>query len=536
MKIFTICFLVSLIKLFAQTDTVRTKIPEIELPDFVITGQATVEMPQQNKSATELITPLSREFILPKIKVQELKLEGLSDPAKQQPSIIDSSTKYNGRINTFAGFYTLPEIDFYYALKVNQYNFNIGGFLINSLDYEKNSRFFKSNIFLNNSLIIKKENQPPARLNYNTKFDYFRYSNFKSFNADTFNAITNINFGGSFENLLYREFNLTLGGNFDYQKLSKWNFSFVELSAFGILKSSFEHFELTASAQPFIYKVSKNEIIKNTLILSAYGEFYFRKLFKVMNIITRMDYQSEKEDGKQFLAPSVRLGIGLSDFWTLNLFYENKLINKTPVNLWNENPYLNSSSFNYSIERYKNRFGFGTIIYFDRTSNIKIELSNYRGMGKNVFVAEMSSADSGYFYLKKLETKATEINTFLFLDFKNLGSFLVNFKYLNSRLDSTTRQEPHVPKFQFKITYGYKFNNPLSLKLSFLYNSISYGDINLMNEIPPFINFDLGVDYEINKWLNAGIEIKNLLNKKNYQWLNYNQKPIEIVLNLKSRF
>lgn len=533
-KIFIFC-LIGFIELIAQTDTVRSKIPEIELPDFVITGQATVEMPQQNKNATELITPLSKEFILPKIKVQELKLEGLSDPAKQQPSIIDSSTKYNGRIKTAAGLYTLPELDFYYALKVEQYKFNIGGILINSKDYERNSKFFRSNVFTNNTLIIKKEDQPPARLNLNTRFDYFRYSNFKSLSADTFNTITNLNFGGSLENLFYREFNLTLGGNFDYQKLNRWNYSFVELSAFGTLKSSFEHFELTASAQPFIYKISK-EYTKNTLILSAYGELYFRKLFNVMNIITRMDYQSEKEDGKQFLAPSIRLGFGLSDYWTLNLFYENKLLNKTPINLWNENPYLDSSSFNYSIERYKNRFGFGTIIYFDRRSNVKIELSNYSVMGKNVFVASTSPKDSGYFNLQKLETNATEINTFLFLDFNNFGNLLFNFKYINSRLTETTRQEPHVPKLQFKFTYGYKFNNPLSLKLSFLYNSVSYGDKNLVNKIAPFINFDLEGNYEINRWLNAGVEIKNLLNKKNYQWLNYNQKPIEILLYLKSRF
>ncbi len=533
-KIIFFC-LISFIELFAQTDTVRSKIPEIELPDFVITGQATVEMPQQNKNTIELITPLSKEFILPKIKVQELKLEGLSDPAKQQPSIIDSSTKYNGRIKTALGIYTLPELDFYYALKVEQYNFNIGGNLINSRDYEKNSRFFKSNIYANNTLIIKKEDQPPARLNITGQFDYFKYSNFKSFDADTFKTITNFNLKGSFENLFYREFNLTFGGNFDYQKLSKWDFSFAELSAFGVLKSSFEHFELTASAQPMIYKVSK-DFTKNTLILSAYGELYFRKLFKVMNIITRMDYQSEKEDGKQFLAPSVRLGFGLSDYWTLNLFYENKLLNKTPINLWNENPYLDTSSFNYSIERYKNRFGFGTIIYFDRRSNIKFELSNYRVMGKNVFVAGTSPKDSGYFNLQKLETNAIEINTFLFLDFKNFGNLLFNFKYINSKLTETTRQEPHVPKLQLKFTYGYKFINPLSLKLSFLYNSVSYGDKSLKNEVAPLINFDLEGDYEINRWLNAGVEIKNLLNKKNYQWLNYNKRPIEILLNLKSRF
>lgn len=519
--------------LFAQRDTVIQKIPEIELPDFVITGPATVELPRQSKATPELIAPLSKEFILPRIRIQELKLEGLSDPSRQQPSIIDTSVKYSGRIKTVAGIYSLPEAEIFYSGKLKNILLSTGGNFENSRDYEKNSRFLKSNFFLNNSLIIKKEDQPPARLNVGGRFDYFKYSNFKSFSADTFNQITSFNINGSFENLFYREFNLSFGGNFDLQKLSRWDFSFAEISASGTLRSTFEHFELTAGAQPYLYKVSKN-LTENTLILSAYGELYFRRLFNVMNIITRVGYQSEKENGSQFLAPSVRFGFGLSDYWTLTLYYENKLLNKTPIHLWSENPYLDSSAFNYSIERIKNKFGFGTIIYFDRTSNLKFELSRYNVAGKNVF--EYDTVNVGHFNLKKLETEAIEVNTFLFLDLRNYGDLLLNLRYINSRLKLTTRQEPHIPAFQSKLSYGYKFNFPLYLSLSFLYNSISYGDINHKLKIDPYLNFEFLVDYQFLKFLNAGLELKNILNKKNYRWFNYNQKPNDVQLYLKAKF
>jgi len=525
--------LIQTLILFAQRDTVRQKIPEIELPDFVITGQATVELPRQNKATPELIAPLSKEFILPRIKIQELKLEGLSDPSRQQPSIIDTSIKYYGRIKTAAGIYSLPEAEIFYSGRIKSILFSAGGDFENSRDYEKNSKYLKTNFFLNNSLIIKKEDQSPARLNVGGRFDYFKYSNFKSLSADIFNQITNVNISGTFENLFYREFNLSFGGNFDLQNLSRWNFSFAEISAFGTLRSTFEHFELTASAQPYLYKVSKN-LTENTLILSAYGELYFRKLFNLMNIITRMDYQTEKETKSQFLAPSVRFGFGLSDYWTLTLFYENKLLNRTPIHLWNENPYLDSTSFNYSIQRIKNKFGFGTIVYFDRSSNLKFEFSRYNVAGKNVF--EYDTINAGYFNLKKLETEAIELNTFLFVDLKNYGDLLLNLRYLNSRLKVTTRQEPHTPAFQSKLSYGYKFDFPLYLRLSFLYNSVSYGDINHQLKIDPYIDFEFLADYQFLKFLNAGIELKNILNKKNYRWFNYNQKPIDVQLYLKARF
>ncbi len=532
MKKILFFLMVQILYLFAQQDTVRSKIPEIELPDFVITGQATVELPKQNKATPDLISPLSKEFILPRIKIQELKLEGLSDPSRQQPAIIDTTSKYFGRIKTAAGIYSLPSVETFYSRRIQNILFSAGGNFENSRDYEKNSKYFKTNFFLNNSLIIQKENESPARLNVTGQFDYFKYSNFRSLSADTFNHITNVNINGTFENLFYREFNLNFGGNFDFQKISRWDFSFVEISAFGTLRSTFEHFELTASAQPYLYKVSKN-LNENTLILSAYGEMYFRKLFNMMNIITRLDYQTEKENNSQFLAPGVRLGFGLSDYWTLTLFYENKLLNKTPIQLWEENPYLDSASFNYSIERIKNKVGFGTIIYFDRTSNLKFELSRYNVAGKNIF--EVSQTDSGYFKYRKLETEALELNTILFVDLKDYGDLFFNLRYLNSRLKETTRQEPHTPALQTKFSYGYRFNFPLYLRLSFLYNSVSYGDINHKLKIEPYVDLELNADYQLLKFLNGGIELKNIMNKKNYRWFNYNQKPIDFQIYLKAR-
>jgi predicted porin len=119
---------------------------------------------------------------------------------------------------------------------------------------------------------------------------------------------------------------------------------------------------------------------------------------------------------------------------------------------------------------------------------------------------------------------------------KNYGDLLLNLRYLNSRLKVTTRQEPHIPAFQSKLSYGYKFDFPLYLSLSFLYNSVSYGDINHRLKIDPYTELELSADYQFLKFLNAGLELKNILNKKNYRWFNYNQKPFDVQLYLKARF
>lgn len=533
MKRLLIIVTIFVIEAFPQTDTVRSRIPEIELPDFVITGQATVELPQQKKSVPDLITPLSREFILPRIKVQELSLEGLSDPSKQQPSIVDTSLKYFGRAKIGVALYSLPDGSLFFARNIKNYKLSLGGNFNNSRDYEKNSRFFRTNVFMNNSLIVEKEDHAPARLNITGKVDYFKYSNFKSISSDTFNNIFNFNLNGSFENLFYREFNLTFGGSFDFQRLNRWNYNFAEVNVFGILRSTFEHFELTAFANPFLYKVSKDST-ENTLILSGYSELYFRKLFNVMNIIAKVDYQTEKEDSSLFLAPSIRVGFGLTDYWTLTAYYEHKLINNTPTDLWDENPYLSPKFYNYSIERIKNKVGLGTIIYFDRTSNLKLEFSRYNILGRNNFVVD--TINPGFFNIFKGEVEIVELNSFLYLDMKKYGDLLFNIRYLNSRLKLTTRQAPHTPKFSSRLIYSYYFDIPLSLRFSFSYNSISYGDVNQTRKIEPYFDVNFGADYEVLRWLIAGVDFNNLLNRKNYVWYDYNQKPFDIQLYLKTRF
>lgn len=518
---------------FAQIDTTFSRIPEIELPDFVITGQAKVDVPQFDKASAPLISPLSKEFILPKIKVQELSLEGLSDPTKQQPSIIDTSKKYFGRSRLGFSIYSMPDFEFFYSSYLDKFNFSLGSNFENSRSYEPNSKYLIGDAFIRGSYIIKKEGQPPARLNLASNLKYHNYSNFKSNSPDLFNKNIVFSLSGNVENLLYREFNLTLGGRSNFQKLTRWDYSFFELNAYGTLRSTFEHFELSATAEPMLYKISRDTTI-NKLILSASGELYFRKLFNAISIITRLDYQSENENGGQFLAPSVRVGFGLSNFWNLTLFYENKLYNRTPIDLWNINPYLDSLSFNYSIERVKNRIGLGNVIYFDQASNLRFEVSYYNVKGKNVFIYDTSNP--GFFDFSKFETAVFELNTDLYINFKKYGDYFLNIRYLNSKLKQTTREEPHTPPLYIKTSYVYYFKFPLSLRLSFLYYSNSYGDINRILEVGSYSNLEVGFEYQVWNFMKVGLELKNILNKENFRWYNYNEKPFDILLFIKTRF
>ncbi|GEM_PF-1924476 len=535
MKKVLVLHLVLFSVLFTQQDTVRSRIPEIELPDFVITGQAQVDVPVQEKATPELITPLSPEFILSRIGVEDLKLEGLTDPTKLQPSILDTSKKYYARAKLVAGLYSLPKTEVFYSGKISSVDINFGGDFENIRDYVKYSRHSLLNLNALGSLIIEKEGEPPARLKLRTDFTRFSYYNFKALNPDSVGKEVNSKFQikSEFENLFWREFNLSLGGQIEYQSLSRSGFSFFTFSPYGKLKSTFEHFEITANVNPYLYKRSTWKTF-NTLILNANGEMYLRRLLKIINIIIGLDYQSERDDGKQFLAPSASLGIGLSDYWSLSLFYSNKLLNYTPSQLWKINPYLDTVNYNYSIERIKNKFGFSTIIYFTHLSNIKLEFARYDVAGKNIFIPKNSV--QGFFNIVKRNVEVLDLNTSLFIDLNKSGNFILNINYISSKLKDNTKNTPHTPNLNLNLTYTYKFEFPLYLRLSFLYYSRSYADINNQISIDPTLNLSIGFNYMISDLIDLELGLNNILNKNNERWFNYLQRPFDFELILKLRF
>lgn len=518
--------------LFAQQDTITTKTPEIELPDFVITGMAKIEMPTHTKSIPDAFTPLSPEFILPKIRIESLKLEGLSDPEKQYPSIIDTSTKYTARASLGSGFYLLPILNLFYANSLNKMKFSLISEFENQRKYEDYSNYTKLKLGFTNTYIFEKKGNPPARFALKGTFDRLYFSNFKSEKPDEFKSINNLHINGVFENLFWREFNVTVGGTVGYQKITQWDYELLKISPFLTTQSTYEHFELKLTAEPSLYRTAKN-YIENKLVLAARGEMYFRRVFKTLSFIARMDYHSEKEDKNQFLAPSFFLGMGFSNFWNMSIFYINNVVNFTPIDLWGLNPYLDSNSYKISFERIKNRIGFGTIIYLDRLSNLQLEFSRYDILGKNVFI---SANKKGFFESKNLETERVELKMSLLVNFRKFGESFIQMKYLNSKLKQYVKKEPHAPEFQLKFSYKYEFDFPLSLKISFSYNSFSYGDTMNLMKIDSYKLLVLSGEYQFNKMISTGILINNLLNKKNYLWYNYTEKPIDFTIYLLVRF
>jgi len=117
MKKYLMLFLLPYIMIFSQDD--KSKNPNVELPDFVITGADVVSIKRADKIKPDFVSTITSDFILPLHSPEELGLKQLSNPIKEDLKLLDSTHFAKGSIKANAGIYTLPggELSYAYPFK-----------------------------------------------------------------------------------------------------------------------------------------------------------------------------------------------------------------------------------------------------------------------------------------------------------------------------------------------------------------------------------------------------------------------------------
>src|SRR5512145_405440 len=99
-------FIISFTFISAQTEDEQN--PNVELPDFVITGSDVLSVETGKKIPPEFVSTLSEETLKPVYSAEQLEIRDLSNPVKDQLGLFDSLKYYSASIKAGAGFYTLP--------------------------------------------------------------------------------------------------------------------------------------------------------------------------------------------------------------------------------------------------------------------------------------------------------------------------------------------------------------------------------------------------------------------------------------------
>lgn len=518
---------------FAQDETRQT--PNVELPDFVITGRDVISVRGVNKIAPDFISTISEEFLRPSFSPEELEIRDLSNPIKSDINLLDSVNFFNGNIEAGAGLYTIPTVKASYAYPFS--NGIVGGVfsgIYNRAYIDYSDRY---SLNLGGNFVywsdIDNNFMPGTQTNIDADIGT---NSFKFFAANDPTVKRSITLG-----------NLLIGIRNNYNKNFQFGFSLSDhVTALSNEDFNDNYFRLKAETKIIISSINigvaadyqKHYITNNfgsrmgndLFIIRPAAGFNFTKLIK-----GAAGFTFSNSAGKNFGAPYASLGFRFGE--NLTLFGEYAPVPKlvSPGTLLRTNEYFNAAMYS-SIYYEKKHFTDVAIKYeFGPYYQINAGLKYFSSGNYPYFI---NSADTGKFDLAFSEIISFNPYINFLYHLGPYGKFYgtVDLQFVNANSDVSKNEIPYHPEISASGMYGYLFDFDLETQVRLTFNSKTYAD--LENEIPvdPFIDLGLRFIYSLQPNFDLTLNLNNLLGNENYRWYGYKEMPLNVIFGINYRF
>ena len=515
---------------FAQDD--KGKNPNVELPDFVITGSDVVTLQKGKKIEPGSIPILNQQFLKPNYSPEDLALRELSDPVRNQFSLTDSLNYYTGKLEAGAGIYVLPEVNFSLSSPFENGLFQLTAMGKNRRAYVDNSEQFLINSGIN--VFYQLENE--SMLLNGTKFqlhgDYGRTS-YKLYAANDPSIKRDLNKGNvslNIENLLEEKFNYAISFSDDIHSLQDnvYSENFLDFSAMFRANLSDISFGINSS-----YKV---QYLKNDIIQQSTTDFFSIRPFvglsfeDYLKASIGINYSNFKDQDEVY--PYLFLASKISDRISLFAEYAPNAVFLGNGYFLDMNPYFYIQNFANVVWEKKNSLEISMKYDYDKYYELNGGIKYFYS---STFPYFESSALDGRFNV--VETSAKSYTGYINMLY-HLGPF--GYFYGSVELNQTKMDGgkilPYNPTWDSYLSYGYNFDFGLNSELTLNYLSKQYTDINNNNSINPFVNLNAKFTYKFAPDFNLTLELNNLLNRKNYRWLDYQEPPLDLIFGLVYRW
>lgn len=503
----------------------------IELPDFVITGRQNVYVQNALKSKPDLISTLSKDFFVPQYTSDELPLLILSESLPVKPSII-SNDFYNGYLGIGVGTQTFPVGNLNFSGTFGNYLFNLKAWGSNIKNFINYSDINKSGISLNNEIFIStKSNLFPGAIfkingSYERQAYYFYGSNTPMYARKT--ELINGNF--SFVN--------------DYNSLLKYG---IHLDANLFTLSDLYIKETNLTAKPFVeFRIGRltlgsngmyqKQFLKNNLSQNDNYDFFsispYMKIAPFNNLIIKIGASYYNSSVNTFFAPQASMQFLIGNGFSLTAEY------KPYAKIFTVNDFVNLNR--YSTVLIDNEFEENK---FNVSGTLKYDLDNYFSAS---VTAEMVKTDNYLYYEDKTTQGFFDIESANDIHKMKLGcnlffnggdyGYFIGSGSIQSIEFSNGNFVPYSPKYSTSLTYGYEFGFGINLSASYKYSSGTFGDSTNKIELNSYHNLEASIGYNIFKGFSVNAVFQNILNRSNFTFNNYEEKPFDIILSFEYRW
>jgi len=505
----------------------------IELPDFVITGKQSIDIPIADKKKPELISTLSKDFILPQYSSEELPILISSIPFPAIPSIKSIDDLLYGSLTLKIGRYTIPLGELNINQTFDDYLFNTRIWGSKILEYIPNAGYNTSGISMTNEFFLS------------TKSDFLPGTKIKvygDYSRDSYKLY------GSNDPTFLREFNagsVLLSISSSYSRWINYNFesdgNIYNFSENGLKETNLNsHGMLELKTGEMLFGVSGNyrlQNLNNNISKVGNYNFFTGKGYYTIYPLNMFwlsfgaDYYYTGYDSKIF--PSGSIEIKIDQGFTFNAEYKPHFEFFTIKDFIIKNPYVNFGLIDNAYEEYQN----------DVEAMIKYEYAK-------LFTASITgrySEVNNYFYFDD-KNQPGKFDLFLIPDAK-IYDAKINFIYNadvygNLNYETEFKQAkndlnnyiPYEPGFSTSLTYAFDFSFGLGIKLKYNLLYDIYTNINSPNKLENYNDISVFLGYEIMKGFKLTTDFQNILNRSNFMWNQYQGKPFDILFGLEYRW
>ena len=526
-----IFLLIFVVTAFSQDD----KNPNVELPDFVITGKDVVSVRRVDKVKPDFVGTVTKEFINPVYAPDELELAVLSNPLEGDLSLLDSSDYYKGKLTLEAGRYTLPagELNYAYPFTRGMIHGRMKG--NNQRAYIDNSGqvYYEGALDIGYSLSTEENGLPGTKFSLNGEHGVTSY---KFFGSDDPERERKLNAGNAYfgiKNLYLQEFIFDVNVGGDYTYLGKENFeeSILKSNAFGRLQ--LDNLGLTIRAN-----YQKQFLTTDSLGKTTSDYFFFRpsvslELFEL--IMTDLGFTFSGSSGNTLNTLFAAFGLEISDNLVLLAEYSPVAEFVTSGKLLRENNYFNTQNYSSYVVDKSNATEIVLKYEYDKYYQIDIGFKHFSSKEFPYFRKQGGETFFGKFYLDFTDAKS--YNWFVNLLFHPgpYGIFYGSLDYHQIK-NSNGSFIPYHPKYKAALTYSYDFKNGFKGEATLEYLSGRYTDIANSNSLKSFFNAALKLEYKFKSQIMLWAQVTNLFSTKYYLWEEYQEKPLDLIFGVNFLF
>lgn len=517
--------------LFGLTFLSGQENPNVELPQFVITGKEAYEFPQLEKQKPELISIVSEKFFKPIYSPDNLEVKELSEPTMKSGEFLDSINFINGEAEFKIGNNILPSLSFTYKLPSERSMFSANVNALNQrafLPYADRNKFgaklFYSYIISDSSNFLPFSKIETSAFAENESFKLFA-SPLPDFNRQIFNGYIST----SLQNVTSEKFNYDIHLEDDY--LSMKNDSVKEniLKVDGFAKYSAKVLDISLMAK---YQALQTTFAPLSQQTSGFIQAKALVGLKVGSTVkTMFGFEFAGLDSNKSFFAYAGAALQLSNGLSLFAEYHPTSSMLTQQDFIKANRYYSPSAAQINI------FSSTTSRY---TFNVKYEYERTFEVASGFTVAAVSSypyynftsAGVNNFMIDTVKAKLTTIMASFHLYPGKYGFFSGEFFFQNVK-DTAENSIPNISPLHVSAVYGLFISPEISLSAEMMYYSSPFLNFANTEKGKDYFNISLKGEMLISNNMFAQLELSNILNKKNEYWKNYQELPLTVAAGIK---